>query len=156
MICKICGIDKETKDFYKHKNMTSGFLSKCKECCKKAVKENVLKNEEKYKDYHKKYRLLPSSIEARLQYEKKKEYKEVQKKSKEKWIINNQIKRAAHNIVQINLRNGKLIKPLSCENCNLNKKLHAHHDNYAFPLSVRWLCPKCHKKWHDENESING
>ncbi len=34
-----------------------------------------------------------------------------------------------------------------CEICGDEPAL-AHHDNYADPLSVKWLCSSCHKLMH--------
>lgn len=55
---------------------------------------------------------------------------------------------------------GKLV-PLPCEVCgddekdkNGVRKCVAHHDDYSKPLNVRWLCRKCHHKWHKENKPI--
>ena len=46
-----------------------------------------------------------------------------------------------------------------CESCgtlpqpspNCLVGLAAHHDDYNRPLSVRWLCAKCHHGWHRRN-----
>ena len=45
---------------------------------------------------------------------------------------------------------GKL-KPQSCERCG-NRKTQAHHDNYADPVNVRWLCRSCHRAEHAKME----
>lgn len=50
------------------------------------------------------------------------------------------------------VRSGTLIKPEYCSACGTSGLIHAHHDDYDKPLSVRWLCPECHKERHD---SIN-
>ena len=42
------------------------------------------------------------------------------------------------------------IKKLPCEICG-NKKTHAHHCDYNYPLNVKWLCEKHHIEWHDNN-----
>lgn len=34
-----------------------------------------------------------------------------------------------------------------CEVCGA-PKAEAHHDDYAQPLAVRWLCRTCHRQWH--------
>lgn len=62
---------------------------------------------------------------------------------------NNYEKNAARWAVKGALRTGKLIKPPQCENCNLDKKLEAHHFmGYApeFRLTVVWLCHNCHNQ----------
>lgn len=53
---------------------------------------------------------------------------------------------AARNATGSAIRRGKLIKG-TCELCGRNDT-QAHHDNYADPLKVRWLCPMCHGKLH--------
>ena len=41
---------------------------------------------------------------------------------------------------------------VTCESCGTaNKMMHKHHDNYDYPLVVRWLCVPCHKIWHNEH-----
>jgi hypothetical protein len=37
-----------------------------------------------------------------------------------------------------------------CEACGA-EKADGHHDDYAHPLTVRWLCRRCHKAWHAAN-----
>ncbi len=58
------------------------------------------------------------------------------------------------------IRKGILI-PEPCENCGTNglfkngvREVQAHHDDYNFPLKVRWLCQKCHNNWHKLNKAI--
>ena len=38
---------------------------------------------------------------------------------------------------------------LPCEVCG-KPKTHAHHDDYAKPLDVRWLCPAHHGLHHSQ------
>lgn len=53
------------------------------------------------------------------------------------------------NQVQRAVRDGQIIKPDTCSDCGMNhKSLHGHHDDYAKPLDVIWLCPSCHIKLH--------
>lgn len=48
------------------------------------------------------------------------------------------------------LCNGTLVKPDNCSRCEKGGRLHAHHDDYAKPLEVIWLCPKHHIERHRE------
>lgn len=67
----------------------------------------------------------------------------------------------AQNLVETALEQGALQRPDACEECGDSgtmrdgrSKIQAHHDDYNKPLDVRWLCQKCHHKWHKHNEAI--
>jgi ribosomal protein S27AE len=63
--------------------------------------------------------------------------------SARRWAIRNPEKRMAQNAVNNALRDGRLTKPMFCEQCSASP-VQAHHDNYSKPLEVRWLCVDCH------------
>jgi cell division protein FtsL len=42
------------------------------------------------------------------------------------------------------IRHGDLVRPEHCQNCNATCKPDAHHEDYAKPLEVIWLCDACH------------
>ncbi len=50
---------------------------------------------------------------------------------------------------------GSIIKPDNCSVCGDETDwISAHHENYALPLVVVWLCPPCHKARHKYLKSI--
>jgi hypothetical protein len=148
-VCFKCLIEKELKEFYKHKDMMDGHLNKCKECTKKDTKENIEKNKDYYLEYDKSRSMLAHRVEARKKYSQTEEGKNSLRKAKKKWSEENVVKRSAQIIVNNAVRNGKLIKPKSCEICRKeNNIIHGHHDDYDYPLKVKWLCPKCHSNIH--------
>jgi len=52
------------------------------------------------------------------------------------------------------IRNKKLFRE-PCEVCGI-EKVDAHHDDYAKPLNVRWLCSEHHHQWHAKyGEALN-
>ena len=64
------------------------------------------------------------------------------------WHKNHPQAKQAHNIVQKAIYSGELIKPLICNDCKEERRLHAHHEDYSKPLEVKWLCASCHHKEH--------
>lgn len=66
-----------------------------------------------------------------------------------KWKQDNLEKKRAHDAVRKALVRGKLQR-LPCERCGATKRVHAHHDDYAKRLEVKWLCPLHHKERHQE------
>lgn len=67
------------------------------------------------------------------------------------WRKKNKKKYRAHNAVSNALRDGKMVRGERCESCGALENLHGHHDNYNYPLKVRWLCAHCHCNWHKRN-----
>lgn len=121
-------------EFYSHKQMRDGKLNKCKDCCKKESLKNREKNLSSVREYDGKRGARQT---AKYQREYRKKYPQKYK---------------AKNLVNNSLRDGKISKAKRCDSCNFELRLCAHHDDYARPLDIRWLCQSCHKQWH----SING
>ena len=161
--------------FYKHSKMADGRVNKCKECNKKDVRENREKNIDYYLEYDRNRANIPKRINARALYAQTEEGKAAAKRSakqymqtekgkavvklaKIKWTELNLLKKSASTIVGNAVRDGKLLKPNSCSECGKTSiRIHGHHDDYAYPMTVRWLCSKCHCAWHKINGSaING
>ena len=156
--CKTCNTTKPYSEFYKHSQMTDGYLNTCKECKKQQQTEIRNNNLEYYRNYDKN---RPNKEER---YEKNKQYLKTEngklshakalKKSNEKYPLKYKAKNAVSNAV----RDGKLIKPTTCESCgNItpSKRLEGHHCDYSKPLEVMWLCVSCHKEWHKHNTPLN-
>lgn len=54
-----------------------------------------------------------------------------------------------------------ILTPEPCEVCGKvgrfkdgRNAIQAHHDDYNFPLNVRWLCKRHHDEWHRTNKPI--
>jgi hypothetical protein len=150
-ICNICEIEKSKCDFYK------GHAC-CKDCYKAKVKNYQLNNKSKIQAYEKSRASLPHRVKARKEYSTSKAGLEAGRRAKTAWAERNAIKRGASTMVRKAVREGKLIKPSHCSDCECeHNRLHGHHDDYSKPLDVRWLCPTCHNQWHKINGAgLNG
>ncbi|HCL6635044.1 TPA: hypothetical protein N2Q63_004688 [Citrobacter freundii] len=81
----------------------------------------------------------------------------VRRRINKKSYLSNQIKVKARRLLRTEVDMGRILRPIACESCYSVGGVHGHHDDYAKPLSVRWLCPQCHKNWHRLNgPGING
>lgn len=130
--CFKCGEIKTLSAFYKHPKMSDGYVNKCKECNKKDVQKNRSDNVEKYRAHDR-------ARGNRQDYDYVKKYREENPK-----------KYKAHTAVGNALRSGK-IKKEPCEVCGTKANIVGHHDDYAKPLDVRWLCQAHHIQWHHQN-----
>jgi hypothetical protein len=45
------------------------------------------------------------------------------------------------------------LQPQPCELCG-SAKAEKHHENYAAPLAIRWLCRECHLSEHRREKSV--
>jgi hypothetical protein len=134
--CKKCSNILPIEEFYAHKKMADGRLNECKTCKKALVSANYEKNRERFSEYEQKRAQLP---------ERKAKVAEYGRRHRQ----NNPIKRAARVILNNHVRNGKIIRQ-PCSVCG-DPKSQAHHDDYAKPLDVKWLCFKHHRELeHDQ------
>lgn len=127
--CFKCGEEKPLSEFYKHPRMADGHLGKCKSCTKEDVRQRRLENP------------------AVQEYDRKRGSRQ-SKDYLRKYREENPAKYAAHTAVNNAIRDGKLVKQTSCEECSSEFAVEGHHDDYTKPLEVRWLCALCHRRWH--------
>jgi hypothetical protein len=132
-VCVQCGAEKPLTEFYKHKQMSDGYLNKCKSCKKEYQKEHRLENVEYYRSYDK-------------QRQKNRDRQKAIQASSLRWRKRNPDKYKAQTAVGNAVRDGKLVKE-PCQVCG-DQSVHAHHEDYTKPLDVVWLCPKHHSEKH--------
>ena len=146
MECKRCAELKDSDLFYRND-------STCKECRKRMVRENRARKADYYREYDRqRFKNDPRVLARHKRYQSTEAGKASLKKSRTKWQETNAIKRGANLMVCNAVRDGRLKKQYECSECGAGKwRVHGHHDDYAFPLVVRWLCSQCHTQWHKEN-----
>ena len=145
-ICKICGSSSDHVEFY------TGVNSRCKECHKEQVRLNRREKLEQYAAYEKmRFKRDAHRREAAKAYAKTPAGKASHAASVKKRISLHPDKRAANVILGNAVRDGRVIKPSNCSICQktpARRNLHGHHDDYAKPLEVVWLCSSCHAVNH--------
>jgi hypothetical protein len=151
--CKKCGhTGPDGQDFYSSRN-------DCKECVKARARGHRIENIDAIREYDRnrpnaKMRSKKSVQKNREKYKSDPAFKARILKSQAKWLSANKQKRKAHIIVGNAIRSGVLV-PLPCEACRTTEAVDAHHEDYRFPLDVRWLCKKHHMARHKEiNEAM--
>jgi len=156
--CFKCGTRKSLTEFYKHPQMKDGRVNKCKECNKQDVRDNRRKRIDYYTDYEQQRAMLPHRIAQRTKYEKTEAGKRAVQRGHTKYRETYPIRNGARIIVNNAVRDKRLAKSKCCSECGISGiRIHGHHDDYAKPLEVRWLCCACHRKWHTRNGSgLNG
>ena len=156
--CFKCGETKHLAEFYKHKEMADGHLNKCKECSKVDVRENYRNNIKHFKKYEKNRACLPHRVKARKEYAKTEKGRVAGNNGREAWDKRNPIKKGASIMIGNAVRSKKMFKPAECSSCGKTpNRIHGHHNDYAFPMVVTWLCAGCHTAWHRKNgEALNG
>lgn len=135
-VCFKCGRLLPLEQFYKHPAMKDGHLNKCIDCAIKDVTEHRDKNLERIQKYDRERSKRPERKQLALVYQRKRRSKYPEKNLARQWA-----ERA--------LKNGTLkIKP--CEVCGATERIEMHHKDYKCPLDVVFLCQKCHKQLHKE------
>lgn len=145
-VCIRCGTHKPIGEYYSHPQMADGHLTVCKACVLARVNARRAKKIQEIRQYDRERGLLPH----RKQAVKERAPRYADRKSAAKWRKANPNKATAHSAVEHALRIGTLIRATECERCGADWQLDAHHENYAKPLEVVWLCKECHGARHRE------
>jgi hypothetical protein len=132
--CRTCNASQPLSEYYTHKNMADGHLNICKACVRSRVKTHRKKNDS-VREYD------------RWRYQSNPERKKKADQVAKNWRVKNPEKYRAHYIVSNAIRDKKMQKQ-PCVICG-DSKSHAHHEDYAKPLSVVWLCAKHHQRHHN-------
>lgn len=153
-VCGQCGALKNVSEFYKDKSRKDGLGYGCKACDKAKGAKSYLKNKDAIRAKHKAHWAKYSvENEAKLREKNKRERECADKaqtaKKRGEYLQKYEPKRIAKNAVRSMILTGRMIAQ-PCEICG-EVKADAHHDDYAKPIDVRWLCRRHHKQWHAEN-----
>ena len=153
--CSRCGEVKDASLFQVRRASNDGLTAACKSCLSEYDKTRA--NLKHRVDARAAYQKTDAGVTA--VYRAKKKYAESHRTDAAKRLIeyrkNNPAKARAHDLVSYAKKIGHL-SPEPCQICGSTKNIHAHHDDYAKPLNVRWLCASHHKQWHRDNgEALN-
>ena len=120
-------------EYSKHNTTKDGYRNHCNSCenarVRKKRKEDNTVFKRKDKKYYKK--------NATLIKERRKQYYQ-----------NNKPRIKARDKVRTAIMNGTLLRPNTCSECQESCVPNGHHDDYSKPLSVVWLCCRCHMRLH--------
>ena len=126
-LCSKCKELKDDSDFYKDKRTTDGLTCQCKKC--HIATTLATRNKDNAREINKKY--MRNAVIRNPE-----KFREQWRKYEREMILN------------CALRDKRLFKPQVCQDCGMDLKLTAHHENYDEPLQVTWLCYECHAKRH--------
>lgn len=127
--------------------MGDGYLNHCKECKRANAQRHRYENLDKVREYDRMRGTLPHRREANRARQSK--YKKERAIWTRRYRENNPMKALAHRLVRQAIISGT-IKVRPCEVCGHGVGVHAHHDDYAAPLVVVWLCPRHHADRHKQ------
>ena len=128
--CFKCRESKPIAEFYAHKAMADGHLGKCKECTKRDMAV-ARRTNPKVRVYDRERAKRPSRIALR-------------RRVCAEWKARHPERARAHMAARYALRSGLIARPIACQSCGNSCRLEMHHEDYARPVDVRWLCKPCH------------
>ena len=133
--CRECEQVLPFSEFYAHSRMADGRLNYCKLCVKSRISRKRWENIEKERERDRERHRASSKRQKRLR-----DFSRLSRLD--------QTKNKAWQITSNAIRDGKLIRPNECSQCDAACKPEAHHPDYSRPLDVIWLCRSCHCRLH--------
>jgi hypothetical protein len=139
--CYACEGMKPVEDFYRNALCRDGRRNICKSCSGERAKAWRKANPGRIAEHDKRYeRKHPEAVAARTA--------RMRAAHPEKYKARSDL----NNAVLL----GKIRKPAKCDRCGSepesSRHIQAHHDDYAKPLEVEWLCKACHLSEHGQRD----
>lgn len=132
--CTRCKEEKPYSEFRKSElNKRDGLTWYCKQCLVETDNSWRLRNLEKFNETQKRYRQTKAWRLSRIRSGIRE-----RQKSPERFLAGNQVRNAVKR---------KKLEKLPCGICGI-VKVEGHHQDYAKPLEVIWLCRQHHVDWH--------
>ena len=156
--CILCSIVKPYSEYYRHSQMSDGYLGRCKECHKSEIRRNRAEKHEHYKEFDRQRAMKPHRVAARAAYMATPAGQAARARAINSYEARFPERKAATTAVSNAVRDGRLQKAPACWHCGSAKKIEGHHWDYSQQLSVVWLCNSCHRECHrltDELQSAN-
>jgi len=136
--CFKCNQFKPLSEYYKHPQMGDGTLNKCKECAKKDSDDNF-KRKMQDPDWQ-----IKERARQRAKEENRRQLGLVKKYNKSP--VPKGQRKEKYGKYENAIRDGRLTRK-PCEVCGKNET-QGHHEDYAKPLDVVWLCTRHHSDRH--------
>jgi hypothetical protein len=134
MYCKYCEEEKPSEAFRKHSR-------KCRPCQAAYSDKWRKQNPEKAKASREHF--LATHVEQQRRY-KHQRYLE----GKEQWRKKHPREYSAGKKARRARNKGIIQQGKHCEVCKREGYLVMHHEDYAKPLNINWVCQSCHRKIH--------
>jgi len=139
--CSECHETKPLSEFNRRADNVDGHQDRCRECFSRYNRNRYIEQREAIKRKIYQYRLDNPERVMLTRVETCKRQPNHQR---------------AYKAVEAAIACGALIRPARCSDCGGEvdgeriKRIEAHHIDYAHPLTVTWLCTRCHRKAHKE------
>lgn len=150
-VCRGCGVLRPLCQFSRNRRMKDGLQQKCKECCSAEHKQWRNKDperRERSKERARRWRREnPERAKENVQRwldEHPEQAAEISRRRARRARERNPEKHVARKAVSHAMAAGKLERG-PCEICGCDE-VEAHHEDYAKPLEIRWLCRDHHRE----------
>lgn len=140
-VCSACRHALPADNFYPNTSNSNGLGSQCRKC--HGMTSLATRDPEKSADSNREYMHRARANNPDLFRHREKLAATERRRSGQ-----DSQKRKARAILNRALLTGAICRPSLCSECSLGGIIQGHHHDYSKPLSVEWLCSKCHGKRH--------
>ncbi len=137
--CSICKVVKESSEFFKRKTTFDGLQTLCKSCAVRLNRQYQRAHPERILAKNKLRFSTPEASARATEWGRQARKRDTQKYR-------------ARTAITTALASGRITRR-PCERCG-NPKAEAHHEDYAKPLDVQWLCKFHHNERHLQMRGI--